>query len=426
MALINMSRTSTREQDSKILGKTQTKIIPPTVKGGGNILDKMNSINALVATKLGKYRDKYIVIRTEDELRNYIDSCIANGICAIDTETTSLDPITTTIAGVCMYTVGEKACYIPINHVSYYTDELVKNQLSKEFVASELSRLVSSKIIMHNGKFDIRVIRNQLGITLNCYWDTMLASKCLNENESAGLKDLHLKYCKTEDTESLTYDKLFEGIEFTKIPISTAYLYASGDAIKTYELYEFQLSNMELPRLARVYDVFMNIEMPILKVVADMEDTGISIDVNYAHELSEKYHEILGENEKAFYEVLEAYQPQIEKYRLAHTDNKLSDPINISSPSQIAILLYDILGLKSPDKDKPRGTGEDILEQLNHPLSKVILDWRGTSKLLTTYIDKLPEVLNPKTNKIHCSFNQYGAKTGRMSSSDPNVNWAVA
>lgn len=420
MPLITMTR-STREQDSKILKKTTTKVVPPSIKGGGGILGKINSINALVSTKLGHYKDKYEVIRDESTLHEYIDKCIQNGVCAIDTETTSLDPITTTIAGVCIYTPDTKAVYVPLNHISYMTNDRVQNQVSIDVMKLELERLADVKIIMHNAKFDIRVIRNQVGVTLNCYWDTMLAQKCLNENEPAGLKDLHLKYCNSEDTESLSYDKLFEGVEFTKIPIATAYLYAAGDAIKTHELYEFQKEAMERPYLSRVYWVFMNIEMKILPVVADMEDTGVSLDLELAKELSEKYNAQLKEREELFYNELSKYDSQIEYYKSNNPNHKLGERINISSPTQLAILFYDILGLVSPDPKKPRGTGEDILLNLNHPLCKLILDYRETAKLINTYVDKLPTNLNLKTNKIHCSFNQYGAATGRFSSSDPNL-----
>lgn len=427
MSLITMKRNS-RENDTKILNKTATKVVPPSIRGGKNVLDIINSINALVNTKLGKYKEKYQVIRDSNELHEYITYCINNGICAIDTETTSLEPITTTIAGVCIYTPNQKAVYVPLNHISHITNDRVPQQIDMTYMANELSRLNvnNTKIIMHNGKFDIRVIKNQLGVTLNCYWDTMLASKCLNENESAGLKDLHLKYCNSEDTESLTYDKLFEGIEFTKIPINTAYLYASGDAIKTYELYLFQKGIFERPYLSKVYWVFMNIEMKILSVVIDMEDTGTFLDVELAKQLSEKYHKQLDERVDAFYNELKTYENQISEYKKTHSDCKLDEKLNISSPIQLAILFYDILGLKSPDNKKPRGTGEDILIALNHPLSKLILDYRETAKLINTYIDKLPNSLNSKTHKIHCSFNQYGASTGRFSSSDPKVNWAIA
>ena len=422
MPLVKKLQKSSREQDTAILDKVNNKqVANMTVKGGKSILDTINSITAVVNTKLGKYKDKYVVLRTEDEIMLYISKIQANHISALDTETSGLDPISDELAGICLYTPGEKAAYIPYGHISYITQQRVNNQPSKEFLLDVFNSLSDIKWIFHNAKFDIRVMRNQLGIDLIPYWDTMLASKCIDENESAALKNLHLKYCNSSDTESLTYDKLFEGIPFTLVPIKTGYLYAAGDAIKTFELYEYQKTVLNRRNLPGPYNVFMNIEMPTIRVVADMEDRGITLNVEYAKQLSEKYHKQLEENEKAVYDIINNYSVQINKYIKTHPDNKLSNPINISSPTQIAILLYDILGLQSPDKNKPRGTGEEILTALDHPLSKVILDYRGTVKLLSTYIDKMPEIVNPKTGRIHCSFNQYGAKTGRFSSDNPNM-----
>lgn len=428
MALVKkLAPKNTRASDKAVIDKTKTLIKSgPVIKGGKSIFDRVSSIIALVNTKLGKYTDKYEVLRTEEEIKDYFNDIRVNGECAIDTETSGLDPILDTLAGICLYTPGRKACYIPYSHISYITNQRVANQPSAELLQECFNSVPEVKWIFHNAKFDIRVLRNQIGVKLEPYWDTMLASKCINENESARLKDLHLKYCKSSDTESLTYDKLFDGVPFTMVPINTGYLYAAGDAIKTFELYEYQKKLFESKALQGQYYVFKNIEMPIIDVIADMEDDGITLDVEYANALSEKYHKILEEQKSKVYEIIGNYKDKIDNYKRHNPNSKLDNPINIGSPTQLAVLLYDILGLKSPDKNKPRGTGEDILTALDHPLSQVILDYRGTAKLLSTYIDKLPEIINPKTGKIHGSYNQYGAKTGRFSSDNPNVNWAIA
>lgn len=414
---------ATRQSDAAIVSKaSKSRAVTPTVKGGGTgIYDKISTISAVVNTKLGKYKDKYLLLRDEESVRNYFEAIISAGAGAIDTETDSLDPITCSLAGVCLYTPGQKPAYIPMHHVSYVTGVESANQVADDIVADCLQHCDSSDVkwVMHNAKFDIRVIKNQLGIKIKCDWDTMLAAKCLNENESAALKDLHLKYCKTEDTESLTYDKLFEGVPFTQVPISVGYLYSAGDPVKTWELKAFQEKHLTPEKLPGPYEVFRNIEMPIIPVVADMEDAGICLDMEFAAELSEKYNKQLKDREEQFYSVLNMYSKEIEEYKKRTPNHKLSDPISIGSPTQIAIVLYDILGLTSPDAAKPRGTGEDILLALDVPLSKAILDYRETAKLLSTYVDKLPTVVNPKTGKIHCSFHQYGAATGRFSSSDP-------
>lgn len=415
---------STRKADAAAVSRaSKTVAVTPTVKGGKSVYDRISTIVAVVNTKLGKYADEYELLRDEESVVNYFNDIIAYGKGAIDTETTSLDPITTTLVGVCLYVPGRKPAYIPMNHVSYVTGVLSANQVSGEVVSACLKRCEEAEVkwVFHNAKFDIRVCKNQLGVELTPWWDTQLAGSCLNENESHRLKDLHLKYCKSKDDESLTYDKLFEGIPFSFIPISSGYLYAAGDAIKTWELMEFQQKFLTEEKLPGPYYVFRNIEMPIISVVAAMEDRGICLDSPFATELSEKYTAQLKEREARVYEVLDMYKEEIEEYKTTHPGHGLSNPIGIGSPKQLAVVLYDILRLTSPDKEKPRGTGEEILLHLDTPLSKALLDYRETSKLLSTYVDKMPGIVNSKTGKIHCSFHQYGAATGRFSSSDPNM-----
>lgn len=415
---------STRTSDAAAVSRASKAVVAsPTVKGGKSVYDRISTIVAVVNTKLGKYKDKYELLRTVEEVRAYVDDIIRYGMGAIDTETSSLEPITTTIAGVCLYVPGRKACYIPLNHISYITGVLSSNQVSMPDMAAELQRACDAgvKWVFHNAKFDIRVVRNQMGVDLMPYYDTQLAASCLNENESHRLKDLHLKYCSSQDDESLTYDKLFEGIPFTHIPISTAYLYAAGDAVKTWELMEFQNQYLTEERLPGPYFVFWNIEMPVIRVVADMEDRGICLDVDFANQLSEKYHKQMEDRQRAVEEVMAMYEEEIKDFQIRNPKTCIEYPVNVGSAKQLAVLLYDIMNLKSPDKDKPRGTGEDILERLDTPISKPILDYRETQKLLSTYVDKMPQILNPKTGRIHCSFHQYGAATGRFSSSDPNM-----
>lgn len=415
---------ASRKADAAAVNKaSKTVVAQPAVKGGKSVYDRISTIVAVVNTKLCKYMDRYELLRDEEAVRAYFDDIIKYGKGAIDTETDSLDPITTTLAGVCLYVPGRKAAYIPMHHVSYVTGVQCANQVEDRVVRECLQKCedVNVKWVFHNAKFDIRVCRNQLGVELTAWWDTQLAASCLNENESHRLKDLHLKYCKSDDAEALTYEKLFEGIPFTYIPITTGYLYAAGDAVKTWELMEFQQKYLTEEKLPGPYFIFRNVEMPTIPVVAAMEDRGICLDTQFASELSVKYNEQMKEREARIYEVLDMYKTEIDAYRQANPNNILSDPIGIGSPKQLAIVLYDILGLVSPDKEKPRGTGEEILSRLDTPLSKAILDYRETAKLLSTYVDKMPGIVNPKTGKIHCSFHQYGAATGRFSSSDPNM-----
>lgn len=422
-----------KSNDKDIVKKSKTAKTRTSVRSGGNNLAaQIQSIVAMANMKLSNHIDDYILIRTKEELREYMELAKENGECALDTETTGLNPLLVDLVGVCLYTPGKKAAYIPVNHKSYITGTKYKDQLTEKEVSEVLNEYLDCiKWIFHNAKYDIRVCRHTLGIDLKPYWDTMLAGYCIDENESHRLKDLHLKYCDSKDTESLTFDALFNGVTFDNIPISTAYLYAAGDAIKTYELYEYQKTLLNRRVLSGPYNVFWNIEMPLISVVADMEDRGVCLDFDVCKNLHEKYHKIREERQKQADEAIAMYKDEIDNYKMKNPDNKLSDPISLSSPTQLAILFYDILGLESPDKKAPRGTGEDILKHFaqgkEKNLCEAILGMRNVEKLLGTYIDKMPEIAL-KDGRVHASYNQYGAKTGRFSSQDPRrilSNWGL-
>lgn len=410
--------------DKDLIKKSKTATTRTSIKGGGNnIASRIQAIISLANQRLAHHKDDYIVIRTVEELRDYINAGRLNDIMALDTETTGLNPITDKIVGVCLYTPGQKACYIPINHKSYITGQRLDNQLSGEQVANEL-RLFDGKYVFHNAKFDIRICRHSLGLYIEPYWDTQIASKCIQEKGSHELKDLHLALCDSKDTESLTFNSLFKGITFDNVPIDTAVLYAAGDPIKTYELYEKQKEMFESGEYDGPYHVFTHIEMPLVTTVCDMEDRGICLDNDVVKYLKEKYHKIHDERLEDVKKALSMYDDVINTYRITHTDAKLDNPLNVNSVQQLAILFYDILKLQSPDRKSPRGTGEDILKEYakgpHKNICEAILNLRQVEKLLSTYIDKMPQIVLDD-GRVHCKYNQYGADTGRFSSSDPNM-----
>lgn len=431
MPLLDLSRTNNKANDSKVAKKSkQSKKVTPIIKGGSGLLDKIASIRQMCDMHLGKYKEEYTVIRDEATLHDYVSATIENGIISIDTETTGLDPLQCDIVGICIYTPNQKSAYIPINHINYITEEKAKNQLSVSVIEAEFRRFIEAdvQIVMFNAKFDIRVLRATCNLhNIYCTWDCYLAQKLLNENEEANkLKPLHQKYVLDGKEDAFSFAELFNGVTFNLIPIQTAYLYAAHDSIITYELYEFQhqyiREDSDREDMRDLYNVLMNIEMPCVDAVANMEDNGISFDLEYQKELAEKYHPLLEENLNNFYKLLEKYDKQIEAYRKKQgIDCKLSDTINISSPTQLAILFYDILGYEVVDKKSKRGTGKDILKKWNTDLSNALLDYRAFEKMVNTYIDKMPNCVNSNDGKIHASFNQYGAVTGRFSSQGPNL-----
>ena len=426
---------TTRADDSAIAKKAKTKAKPTAPKSSG-VLGRIESIRTVVEKNLGQYKDEYCIINNAEVLHDYITECIGNSYIAIDTETTGLNPLVDIIAGVCPYTYGQKGAYIPINHVSYITGEKAKGQLDADIIIQEFNRLLAKKpdIDMFNATFDIRVLRHFGLHNAYCTWDAQLASRILNENEpkgQGGLKALHNKYCLNGQGDAFKFDDLFKGIEFTKIPYTVGYLYAAHDPVITSELCDFQRKHLQLNSdredIRKMAWVFHNIEMPLVQVVCDMEDTGIEFDFSKNEEFKQKYHELLWDREQQFQKNYGQYTNKIAQYRLRNPD-VLDNPINIKSVPQLQALLYDIIGLTGPidkkTKQPSRSTSEEVLKEIynetQNAVVKSILEFREFSTIVSTFIDKLPECVQAD-GRIHCKFNQYGADTGRMSSSDPNL-----
>lgn len=441
MPLFDLPPRAGVSQDLQIAKKVKAKAKkPPTTVKGGGLASQIRNIIHEVDRALGQYEDESILIQDETELHRYLEACKANRYLALDTETNGLNPIRNIIAGICIYTRGEKSAYIPINHVNYLTEVKLDNQLPQDFVVREFMELFNLSdldVDMFNAVFDIRFMRAFGVKNTYCTWDSSLGSRLMNENEpegQRGLKDLHNKYVLGGKGDAFSFDDLFKKVPFTHIPLRTAKIYAGHDPKITSEYCDYQRQyltyNPNEPKTARngmngVAWVFQNIEMPIVDVVVDMETTGVEIDLEYNKQLAEKYHKMLDENKHELNGMCAEYNRELEAYKKSHPKTKLDIPINFGSPSQLAILLYDVIGLDAGvDKrtKKPiRGTGEDILKTLNHPICKAILEYRALEKLVGTYIDKLPNCVEPSDGRIHCKFNQYGADTGRFSSSEPNL-----
>ena len=403
--------------------------------------DKLTYIKEEVYRILGKYKENTVVLKTRKELTEYIDRAIVNSVIAIDTETNnSLEPITCKLMGLCLYTPGMKNAYIPVNHVNIYTEELLPDQVTEEDIHEELERLTDTINVLHNGKFDYEVLKCTTGTDIRIDWDTLIGSRCLDENERANLKQQYISKIDSS-IEKYSIEQLFEGVEYAKVSPEVFALYAATDAFMTYKLYEWQKQQFELVGNENLYSLFKNIEMPIVKVAADMELTGITIDQEYSSRLSDKYHKQLDALDAEIDVALHEYDDVIAEWRKSPEANEhpvktnkkgeevigkskseqLSDPVSMTSPTQLAILFYDVLKHPVVDKKSPRGTGEDILLKMDFPIVKLILEKRGLEKLINTYIDKLPKCIIPKTGRLHAHFNQIGADTGRFSSSDPNL-----
>lgn len=440
-----------RERNKAIRDKTKGQTSAPgtiTVRSANKLHQTIQLIKQTAGERLKLEEGKYLLIRDEKSLVAYVDKIIKAGIAAIDAETTGLDPIVDHLVGTVLYVPGEKGCYIPHKHTDI-NGSLVEDQITYKVMAREMQRMQDAKVkfIFHNAKFDIRFIINWLGVVITAHWDTSLASNFLNENEPHGLKALHDKYVLKNvdvDKELNTFNSLFEGLTFNYVPIEIAYLYAAKDGLITYELYEFQLPyltpedqaciNANLQDTASLY---RDTEVPLIPYLVEMEEQGVYVNEILGAELSEKYTKKMHDAQLDANDVLKKLDysklNMDTRAKLGGTIdiNNVSVPciMNIGSPTQLGIVMYDVLGLKSTDRKKPRGTGEEILEAISAKLTdptiiqlfKHILDYRGYKKLLSTYIDKMPAIVKEKTGRLHGSFNQYGAKTGRFSSSDPNL-----
>lgn len=431
MPLFDIKRTNSKAQDKKNIARSKSAIRTNiSLKHGDSLMSRINQIIAKVEQYLGKYRDDYLCIQDEQSLIDYIDACISDGGVALDTETTGVDVINDDIVGISLYTTSMKPAYIPLNHISYITQQKVPGQLPVEFVAEQLNRLYSHDIEsdMCNADFDIRVLWKIGARKVYCTWDCYLAMRVLNENEPSNrLKDMHQKFVLKGAEPEFTFDKLFEGITFNYIPINVAYLYAAHDAVDTRELRDYQAQHLrpdhEREDMRNLYWVFKNIEMPCVLPVASMEDNGVLFDFDYNQQLKDKYHPILEERIANFHKACEPYEAELDALRRRGV--KLDKPLNIASVQQLQVLLYDVMGFPlyydKKKKEETKGTSEDaLLLHKDDPVVSALLSYRELATIVGTFIDKLPECV-AKDGRIHCTFKQYGADTGRFSSKDPNL-----
>ena len=393
------------------------------LKKGQDIDDLILTAKKLVEEKLGEYKNLSLCVTNIEDLKKFFDE--TNDIIGIDTETTGLNIFTDELVGISLCN-GKQAIYIPVNHKSNLYHVRLNNQIDPEDIKSLFKEIFATKKlkwIYHNAKFDLAVLRTFLGYKMpDPYWDTMLAACLFNQDEEHNLKYLYNKYIAEEDEGVNRFDTLFKGVTFDYIPLDIATIYAGKDAFMTYKLYLYQKQLMNTEDMIGIKNVFETIEMPLLPILEDMQRTGIHINNAMLKELYEKYSVKLAEAKRKVYAEIKPYEDQIQEYRIKHYNKKLDDPILISSPAQLSILFYDILKYKSKSG---KGTGVNELKEINTPLTLALLEYRKMEKLIDAFLIALPKNIEPSTGKIHTSLNQYGAATGRFSSSSPKVNWAL-
>lgn len=436
---INMSREEVGMDDiSKRL--VHNKVCNVTVKRNKNKLENaLAVIHELVKSGRLHAEGEVETIRTPERLKEYMDHCKQSGEYVLDVETTGLDIYNDILVGICLYTPGETSAYVPFNHTDLQNVR-VADQMSEEQVRDIMLPYLQDqelRCINHNIKFDNKKLAwDWKQIIVNIYWDTLIAGYVLNENEPHGLKPLYNKYILHGKGSSEDYGDLFEGIPFNYVPIEVATVYGANDGFKTYALYKFQAQYLreDHPRedFRKMYYVFREVEMPLIPLCTDMEMRGVEIREDFAKELSEDFNKEMVEVEAK----CDAYVEQFKQYILDHNNlmrlTKGTCKINYSSPQQVAALFYDIFKLRSVSRKEPRGTGDKIIQKFLSTAKKKdtkksrefaeFLEnyqrFKEIKKLLGTYVDKIPQVKEPKINAVYTTYNQYGAKTGRFSSSD--------
>ena len=343
----------------------------------------------------------YHLISKVEQIDEWIKEAEETGEVAVDTETTSLDPHQADLVGISLSTKIGKACYIPVGHKS-------KKCLDKKLVLKKLKPLLedpSIKKIGQNIKFDF-ILLFKHGVNLNSIEDTMLMSYVLdagkNRHNMDTLSEIHLNH-KTISFKDLVGTGKKE-INFSEVDVEKAKDYAAEDADITFRLYKKFFKSLKEEKMINIYEFF---EKPMIKILAFMEIEGIKIDSKFLKILSSKF-------EKKIQKI------QKEVFKISNKE------FNIASPKQLGEILYNDLKIADLKKTKKGGfaTSASVLEDLafkGHKFPQLILDWRQVSKLKNTYSDSLPEHINPKTKRVHTSFLLAATTTGRLASSDPNL-----
>jgi len=387
---------------NKFLNKDEVKS-----KTDNNQLDLFaeNTANESSEPKFAKYESikttqhEYQLIENEDELRRIYDFFITKEFVSIDTETTSTDAISAELVGLSFSAEESKAFYVPVP--ANYEEALKVVEIFKPLYESDKIMKIGQNI-----KYDYEVL-TRYGVTIQGkMFDTMIAHYLIQpelHHNMDYLAETLLGY-QTIHIEELLGPKGKKQKNMRDVSPADIYEYAAEDADIT-----LRLKNVLEPRLKElgVEELFWNIEMPLVRVLADMELNGVCLDT-----------EALQDTSKIFNERMREYEQEIYK--------EAGEEFNISSPKQVGDILFGKLQIMDKPKKTKTGqyvTSEEVLQSLENrsPIVRNILNYRGMKKLLSTYIDALPKLINPRTGHIHTSFNQALTATGRLSSSDPNL-----
>ncbi|MEP3693406.1 MAG: DNA polymerase I [Parasphingorhabdus sp.] len=353
-------------------------------------------------------RSKYECVQTIDSLQKWIDRATEKGVCAVDLETDSLESVTARIVGVCLATGPNEACYIPLGHGSGDMFGETPQQIPFEDALALLKPLLEDDAVLKIGqnlKYDMGVLA-QHDISIAPMDDTLVMSfnldAGLHGHGMDELSKLHLGH------ECISFKSLCgtgkKAISFAEVPLDKATEYGAEDADVTLRLWEILRLRMAPEGATRVYQM---VDRPLVPIIAKMEETGVLVDREELARLSQSFAENMESLEKEIHELA-------------------GEPFSIGSPKQLGEILFGKLGLKGGKKGKSGQYSTDVtvLERLagdGEPIAQKVVNWRQLSKLKSTYTDALQEQINAKTGRVHTSYSLSGAQTGRLSSTEPNL-----
>jgi DNA polymerase-1 len=374
--------------------------------------DASESILVTPTEELDKFDNskvEYSLIVETESAETLAAKLATSELFVFDTETDSLDHFTLNLAGVSFVIKPGEAYFVAINPQKTKKDFFSKDVSDRlplaDFISLFKPIFEDSKIkkVCQNGKFDISVLRS-IGIDVNnFYFDTMVASYVIDPDQRHGMDDLSEKYLNYKPIPLTDLIGLKKNPELIfEANVNSLSNYSSEDADITFRLYEILSAQIEKDNL---HNLSFNIEFPLVEVLEDMERTGIRVDKKMLNALSKDLESLMDEYARNIY-------------------NHSGETFNINSPNQMQKILYDKLGLRTGKKTKTGfSTDARALESLRgeHPIVDAILDYRQVSKLKSTYADALPALIHPLTGRVHTSYNQTIASTGRLSSNNPNL-----
>jgi DNA polymerase-1 len=353
-------------------------------------------------------RTKYECVQTIAALDKWIERATTQGVCAVDLETDSLESVTARVVGVCLATGPNEACYVPLGHGSGDMFGETPEQIGLQDALAKLKPLLEDDAVLKVGqnlKYDMGVLA-QHDIKIAPFDDTLVMSfnldAGLHGHGMDELSKLHLGHeCISFKSITGTGKK---AIGFAEVPLEKATEYGAEDADVTLRLWEILRLRMAPQRATRVYQM---VDRPLVPVIAKMEGTGVLVDREELARLSKTFAE-------------EMVKLELEIHELA------GEPFSIGSPKQLGEILFGKLDLKGGKKGKSGQYSTDVtvLERLagdGEPIAQKVVDWRQLAKLKSTYTDALQEQINPKTGRVHTSYSLSGAQTGRLSSTEPNL-----